>query len=542
MTSPAWILVVDDEPDLELLIRQRFRRQIRAGELEFDFAMNGEEALEMLASHQRVYDMVLTDINMPVMDGLTLLSRIKEQDGPYKAVIVSAYGDLENIRTAMNRGAFDFVTKPIDFSDLELTIRKTLSEVRLIRQGMEAHEKLEYTLIEKERAELEKDRARQSEKFKQQFLANMSHEIRTPMNSVIGLTNLLRKTPLDKQQSKYVETIQKASENLLIIINDILDISKIEAGKLQLEQIAFSLHDSLNNLFQIMKVKADEKKLGFSLEIDDTIPPVLLGDTVRLNQILINLVGNAIKFTEAGEVILRASALSITDNNCTVRFDVVDTGIGIEDEAVKVIFESFSQASSDTNRRFGGTGLGLSIAKQLIQLHGGRISLESKLGEGTTFTFEIPYLIGSHSDLSFEQTRPEVNAEDVRGLKVLLVEDNAFNQMVAIDTLQELIPDVSIDVAENGAIGVEKSMSQAYDVILMDIQMPVMDGFEATRTIRKQTAGKTPARIMAMTANVTRDEVDKCFDCGVDEYIAKPFDPQELLAKIIKLVKRPKTN
>ncbi len=542
MTSPAWILVVDDEPDLELLIRQRFRRQIRAGELEFDFAMNGEEALEMLASNQRVYDMVLTDINMPVMDGLTLLSRIKEQDGPYKAVIVSAYGDLENIRTAMNRGAFDFVTKPIDFSDLELTIRKTLSEVRLIRQGMEAHEKLEYTLIEKERAELEKDRARQSEKFKQQFLANMSHEIRTPMNSVIGLTNLLRKTPLDNQQSKYVETIQKASENLLIIINDILDISKIEAGKLQLEQIAFSLHDSLNNLFQIMKVKADEKKLGFSLEIDDTIPPVLLGDTVRLNQILINLVGNAIKFTEAGEVILRASALSLTDNNCTVRFDVVDTGIGIEDEAVKVIFESFSQASSDTNRRFGGTGLGLSIAKQLIQLHGGRISLESKLGEGTTFTFEIPYLIGSHTDLTLEETRLEANSEDVRGLKVLLVEDNAFNQMVAIDTLQELIPDVSIDVAENGAIGVEKSMSQGYDVILMDIQMPVMDGFEATRTIRKQTAGKTPARIMAMTANVTRDEVDKCFDCGVDEYIAKPFDPQELLAKIIKLVKRPKTN
>lgn len=542
MTSPAWILVVDDEPDLELLIRQRFRRQIRAGELEFDFAMNGEEALEMLASHHRVYDMVLTDINMPVMDGLTLLSRIKEQDGPYKAVIVSAYGDLENIRTAMNRGAFDFVTKPIDFSDLELTIRKTLSEVRLIRQGMEAHEKLEYTLIEKERAELEKDRARQSEKFKQQFLANMSHEIRTPMNSVIGLTNLLRKTPLDNQQSKYVETIQKASENLLIIINDILDISKIEAGKLQLEQIAFSLHDSLNNLFQIMKVKADEKKLGFSLEIDDTIPPVLLGDTVRLNQILINLVGNAIKFTETGEVIMRASTLSLSDNNCTVRFEVVDTGIGIEDEAVKVIFESFSQASSDTNRRFGGTGLGLSIAKQLIQLHGGRISLESKLGEGTTFTFEIPYLIGSHTDLSLEETRLEANSEDVRGLKVLLVEDNAFNQMVAIDTLQELIPDVSIDVAENGAIGVEKSMSQAYDVILMDIQMPVMDGFEATRTIRKQTAGKTPARIMAMTANVTRDEVDKCFDCGVDEYIAKPFDPQELLAKIIKLVKRPKTN
>lgn len=542
MTSPAWILVVDDEPDLELLIRQRFRRQIRAGELEFDFAMNGEEALEMLASHHRVYDMVLTDINMPVMDGLTLLSRIKEQDGPYKAVIVSAYGDLENIRTAMNRGAFDFVTKPIDFSDLELTIRKTLSEVRLIRQGMEAHEKLEYTLIEKERAELEKDRARQSEKFKQQFLANMSHEIRTPMNSVIGLTNLLRKTPLDNQQSKYVETIQKASENLLIIINDILDISKIEAGKLQLEQIAFSLHDSLNNLFQIMKVKADEKKLGFSLEIDDTIPPVLLGDTVRLNQILINLVGNAIKFTETGEVIMRASTLSLSDNNCTVRFEVVDTGIGIEDEAVKVIFESFSQASSDTNRRFGGTGLGLSIAKQLIQLHGGRISLESKLGEGTTFTFEIPYLIGSHTDLSLEETRLEANSEDVRGLKVLLVEDNAFNQMVAIDTLQELIPDVSIDVAENGAIGVEKSMSQAYDVILMDIQMPVMDGFEATRTIRKQTAGKTPARIMAMTANVTRDEVDKCFDCGVDEYIAKPFDQQELLAKIIKLVKRPKTN
>ncbi len=537
MNTPALILVVDDEPDLELLIRQRFRRKIKDGELEFDFAINGEEALKKLETTNRHFDMVLTDINMPVMDGLTLLNRIKEQEGPYKAVVVSAYGDLENIRTAMNRGAFDFITKPIDFSDLELTILKTVNEVRLIRKGLEAHEQLETTIQEKERAELETDRARQSEKFKQQFLANMSHEIRTPMNSVVGLTYLLLKTPLNDQQFRYIDTIRKSSENLLVIINDILDVSKIEAGKMVFEKTAFVFSEMLDNLYQMMLIRANEKQLPLELKFSPDIPEVLIGDPVRLHQILINLVGNAIKFTETGKVSIAVAPVDISGDHCKIRFNITDTGIGVSPETVGVIFESFSQATSDTNRKFGGTGLGLTISKQLIDLQGGAIDLASEVGTGTTFSFWLPFRIGQLKDLPVRSSAPVKAHEQLSGISILLTEDNSFNQMVAIDTLNDLIPQVHIDVAENGAEALELITKKKYDLVLMDIQMPVMDGFEAVRRIRHEADPELrKLKIMAMTANVTRDEVDKCFESGVDEYIAKPFDPQDLLSKIQQLL------
>jgi signal transduction histidine kinase len=537
MNSPALVLVVDDEPDLELLIRQRFRKKINAGELEFDFAINGEEALKKLETTNRHFDMVLTDINMPVMDGLTLLNRIKEQEGPYKAVVVSAYGDLENIRTAMNRGAFDFITKPIDFTDLELTILKTVNEVRLIRKGLEAHEQLETTLQEKERAEIETDRARQSEKFKQQFLANMSHEIRTPMNSVVGLTHLLLKTSLNEQQLRYVDTIRKSSENLLVIINDILDVSKIEAGKMVFEKTAFVFTEIMDNLFQMMLIRSEEKKLSLELELSPEIPSVLIGDPVRLQQILINLVGNAIKFTEQGKVTITAVPVELDGVECKVRFNITDTGIGISPETVGIIFESFAQATSETNRKFGGTGLGLTISKQLIDLQGGAIDLASEVGMGTTFSFTLPFRIGEQSDLPKRQVSADADKISISGISVLLTEDNVFNQMVAIDTLKDLIPDVQIDVAENGAEALDILAEKSYDLILMDIQMPVMDGFETIQRIRSSNEERLrKVKIMAMTANVTRDEVDRCFESGVDDYIAKPFDPQDLLVKIYHLI------
>ncbi|HQO87507.1 MAG TPA: response regulator, partial [Bacteroidia bacterium] len=219
------ILVVDDEPDLELLVKQRFRSQIRNNELQFDFAHNGEEALQKLKEDDDI-DLIFTDINMPVMDGLTLLNQIKENKIQPKAVVISAYGDMDNIRKAMNSGAFDFITKPIDMTDLDTTLRKGLSEVEIIKQGLKAKEALQQTIIEKEIAVLEKDKAEESKRIKQQFLANMSHEIRTPMNAIIGTVNLLHKSELDEKQSKYIGIIKTSADNLLVIINDILDISK----------------------------------------------------------------------------------------------------------------------------------------------------------------------------------------------------------------------------------------------------------------------------------------------------------------------------
>lgn len=530
MQSAAKILVVDDEADLELLIRQRFRHKIKNNEIVFEFAPNGVVALEKLGSDGNSFDMILTDINMPEMDGLTLLTRIKERFRFYRAVVVSAYGDMENIRTAMNRGAFDFITKPIDFTDLETTIDKTIGEIRFIRAGQEAQEKLFDTIREKERAE-------QSEKFKQQFLANMSHEIRTPMNSVIGLTNLLIKTKLDEQQQKYLNIIKKSSENLLVIINDILDLSKLEAGKMDFEKIPFSVKEVTETLYHTMLFKAEEKKLQFKTTIEPGTPDVLIGDPTRLNQILINLAGNAIKFTESGSVTVDVRELNKTGNVSMIQFSVIDTGIGISAENISKIFDSFSQASSDTTRKFGGTGLGLTISKQLVELQGGKITVKSEPGKGTSFIFTLPFNIGeSLANAESGKDENDIKGEELKGLKVLLVEDNQFNQMVATDTLGDLIPELSIDIADNGKIAVDKVTNGKYDVVLMDIQMPEMDGFEATRRIRSMSDPLNKTKIMAMTANVTSEEVNKCFEAGMNAYISKPFETQDLLNKLGRLV------
>ena len=538
MENTAKILVVDDEPDLELLIRQRFRHRIKNKELYFEFAGNGVEALKVLNEDPDKFDMILTDINMPEMDGLTLLIKIKEQFKHYKAVVVSAYGDLENIRTAMNRGAFDFVTKPIDFTDLETTINKTIDEYNVIRQGQAAKDQLDITIRLKDLAELEKLKAEQSEKFKQQFLANMSHEIRTPMNSVIGLTNLLMKSQMDQQQSKYLNVIKKSSENLLVIINDILDLSKIEAGKMDFEKIPFTITDCIDTVYHTMVFKSDEKNLLLEHVIDSSVPEVIIGDPVRLNQVLINLAGNAIKFTEKGKVTISIKELSRYANESVLEFSITDSGIGIPESQLNKIFESFSQASSDTTRKFGGTGLGLTISKQLVELQNGSIYVQSQVGKGTTFSFKIPYPIGTLEQLNkLDSNADDVKGDDLKGLRILLVEDNAFNQMVAVDTLNDLIEELIIDLAENGVVALEKLKAGDYDIVLMDIQMPEMDGFEASERIRSDfSSPKNQIPIMAMTANVTLEEVEKCFKSGMTAHISKPFEPQVLLNKLGQLV------
>jgi signal transduction histidine kinase len=311
------------------------------------------------------FDLLLTDINMPGMDGLTLLTRLKDLNLLFKAIVVSAYGDLQNIRTAMNSGAFDFITKPIDFQDLETTIYKTINELAVIRKGIEAQNKLQATILEKERAEIERHKAEQSEKFKQQFLANMSHEIRTPINSIIGMTNLVLRSQLNDSQCKYLSIVKKSSSNLLVIINDILDLSKIEAGKMEFEKTPFLLSDTLETAYHTLLYKAEEKDLGFEFTIDEQLPHVLIGDPVRLNQVIINLASNAIKFTEKGFVHITAKQVDRSDHSVAVEFAVSDTGIGISEDKISKVFESFAQASSDTTRKYGGTGLGLTISKQL---------------------------------------------------------------------------------------------------------------------------------------------------------------------------------
>jgi signal transduction histidine kinase len=524
------LLVVDDEPDMEMLIRQKFRKQIASGDIRFLFAQNGQQALNILENEQDV-ELVLTDINMPVMTGLVLLEKIAEKRFPCKCIVISAYTDIQNIRIAMNRGAFDFITKPIDFNDLETTIQKTFKAYDELQAGKLA-------MQERDLAVKDMEHAMASERFKQQFLANMSHEIRTPMNSVIGIAHLLLRTKLDDQQRKYIGMIQSASEQLMAIINDILDISKIEAGKMVLERIPFSIRQVVDNVRNMLLLKTEEKGLEFRTYIAPEIPETVSGDPSRLAQVLINLAGNAIKFTEKGMVEIRAGVKTISSQQADIEFSVTDTGIGIPQDKINSIFESFTQANSDTSRKYGGTGLGLTISKELVELHQGRIGLESKPGLGTRFFFNIPYSLSQEKRTEHTPEAAQDPTESLHGISVLLVEDNDFNRVVAEDTLNEYLKNVRIGYALNGREAVEQVEHSDFDLVLMDIQMPEMDGYEATRTIRSLVTDKRKIPIMAMTANATPEEIAKCFESGVDEYISKPFVAEELLQKMAAILRK----
>ncbi|OSZ81806.1 hypothetical protein CAP35_00625 [Chitinophagaceae bacterium IBVUCB1] len=385
-----------------------------------------------------------------------------------------------------------------------------------------------------ELAQKEKEVAERTAQLKQQFMANMSHEIRTPMNAIVGMTSLLQsKNPLP-EQVKYLKAIQQSADNLLVIINDILDLSKIEAGKIVIEQTDFSLREVIHSVRDMLMLKAEEKKLNFKVSVEEGIPARVTGDPTRINQILINLAGNALKFTENGFVAINVTIQKKQDKKYWLKFDVADTGIGISPDYVGKIFESFTQAGTDVARKFGGTGLGLTISKQLTELMGGEISVTSELGKGTTFTVVLPI---TESDVQVvEQKSSVLDAQSMQRLnkvKLLLVEDNEFNRMVAEDTLKELLPNIKIDIAINGQEAVNRVQQQQYDIVLMDIQMPVMDGVTATRNIR--TTLPAPAKdvkIIAMTANVLQEDVNQYFNTGMNAYVSKPFQADELLLKM----------
>ena len=361
--------------------------------------------------------------------------------------------------------------------------------------------------------------------IKENFLANMSHEIRTPMNAVLGFTKLLKRKPLDTESKEYVDTIERSGENLLMIINDILDLSKIEAGMMRIESAPFNIRGLLYSIETLFREKVAEKKISLKVIVSDLVPDHLEGDAVRLSQILVNLVGNALKFTDKGSIQLQVTGQPITGGQLLLHFTVTDTGIGIAADQLSHVFERFHQGEETVTRKFGGTGLGLSIVKDLVQLQKGNISVESEWGKGTTFHFTIPYLVASEMSQPGLPPGPEEQpVAPKEGIQLLVAEDNEINQTF----LRHLFKDwnVRFDIASTGLEAVDLLKKNKYDLVLMDVQMPGMDGYTATRHIRQELKMDIP--IIAMTAHAMAGEKEKCLGYGMNEYISKPIREEEL--------------
>jgi len=478
-------------------------------------------------------DLVVLDQRLPDASGLQLAALLKANSPLLPVVLLTGYVSTDTAIAAVGL-VDDYLTKPVPPDELIKVVQTRLEQHRLrvanqqlVTKLRETNNTLERTVQERTRElKAARDQAMEASRLKSQFLANMSHEIRTPMNGVLGAGNLLAATDLTDEQRAYVDILSSSGQALLTIINDVLDLSKIEAGRLELEPSTFTLLDPFTEVVNLLAPQASAKNVRLSLNADADLPLIVVGDAGRLRQVVTNLVGNAVKFTNVGHVLVDVSAESRSSGDIMLRCAVSDSGIGIAEQDIARLFAEFSQLDTSNARRFGGTGLGLAISDRLVRLMNGEIGCTPNLGGGSTFWFTAPFALArpdspARNDVAVASTATPRGTAPASAPAILIVEDNETNALILTHMLKLL--GYRSDTVSNGADALEAAARETYSTILMDCQMPVMDGFTTTRRLRSRFADEPRIPVVAITATATTEDQERCLAAGMDDYLPKPI-------------------